>query len=390
MGAWILSSLGGVIPFVYTQGRSSEGATVTQLRVGLIGCGSIALSAHVPALAQLASIARLTAVCDVRGTVAERTATSVGITRWTTDYQDLLVDAEIDAVIIATPEFLHAEQAIAAATLGKHVLCEKPIAATLPEADAMIAAAETAGIHFMVGHSRRFTARYRNVRDLLDVGAIGEPVLIRENERRPRAQYSALNLPVEEWQPEAHREEAWKDLASYSGGVARGHAIHEMDLFRWFAGAEARSIFAESKITVNGREVPDAISIQLTFENEVLGACDLYSQAPSGYPYFHQLEIIGSKGVLRACDTDMVTLTRYDSGGMHFPTACESLLHINDAYVVEQRLFFESILGDTAVPLDPRDARAALELALAASHAAETGQRVDLPFAAATEAPWSG
>ena len=363
---------------------------MTQLRVGLIGCGSIALSAHVPAIARLAPLARLTAVCDVRGAVAERTAASLGIARWTTDYQDLLADAEIDAVIIATPEFLHAEQTIAAATLGKHVLCEKPIAATLSEADAMIATAQSAGIHFMVGHSRRFTARYRTVRDLLDADAIGDPVLIRENERRPRAQYSALNLPVDVWQPEADRVRSWKDLASYSGGVARGHAIHEMDLFRWFAGAEARSLFAESKITVDGREVPDTISIQLTFENGVLGACDLYSQAPSGYPYFHQLEIVGSTGVLRACDTDMVTLTRYDSDGMSFPTAYESLLHINDAYVAEQRLFFESILADTAVPLDPWDARAALELALAASHAAETGQRVDLPFVPATEAPWSG
>lgn len=353
---------------------------MSQVRVGLIGCGSIALSAHIPALSRLSALARLVTVCDIRSQVAEQTASRLGVPRWTADYQDVVHDPDVDAVIITTPEFLHAEQTIAAARAGKHVLCEKPIAATLAEADAMIAAAEAAGVHFMVAHSRRFTARYITVRELLDSGAVGEPLLIRENERRPRAQYSALNLPVDVWQPEPERQQSWKDIARYSGGVARGHAIHEMDLFRWFAGSEARSISAEAKITIPGREVPDAISIQLEFANGILAGCDLYSQAPSGYPYYHQLEIVGTKGILRARDTDMITLTRYDAGGMQFPTAYDSLLHITDAYVNEQRLFFEAVRNGTPVPLDPHDARAALELALAATYSAETGQRVDLPF----------
>jgi predicted dehydrogenase len=348
--------------------------------VGLIGCGSIALGAHVPALARLTSVARMVGICDVRVDVAEQTARSLGVERWTADFHDLLGDSTLDAVIITTPEFLHAEHTIAAAQAGKHVLCEKPIAATLAEADAMIAAAQQAGIHFMVAHSRRFTARYQMVRRLLDSGALGETVLIRENERRPRAQYSVLNLPVQVWQPEPDRRQSWKDIARYSGGVARGHAIHEMDLFRWFAGAEGQSVYAESKITVPGREVPDALTVHVEFENGVLAACDLYTQAPSGYPYFHQLEIIGTRAVLRARDTDMITLAKFDAQGGHFPTAYESLLHINDAYVNEQRLFFDSILHDRPVPLAPADARAALELSLAATHAAATGERVELPF----------
>lgn len=350
------------------------------VRVGLIGCGSIALSAHIPALSRLTSIASLVSICDVRVDVAEQTALSLGVGRWTGDFHDVLSDSTVDAVIITTPEFLHAEQTIAAAQAGKHVLCEKPIAATLAEADAMITATREAGIRFMVGHSRRFTARYQTVRQVLDAGDLGEPMLIRENERRPRAQYSALNLPVDVWQPESDRQQSWKDLARYSGGVARGHAIHEMDLFRWFAGAEGRSVFAESKISIPGREVPDALTFHVEFENGVLAACDLYSQAPSGYPYYHQLEIIGSRAVLRARDSDMITLTKFDSLGGHYPTAYESLLHINDAYVNEQRLFFEAILHDRPLPLDPADARAALELSLAATHSAMIGERVDLPF----------
>lgn len=324
-------------------------------------------------------MAVLTNVCDVRAEVAEQTAASYGAPKWTTNYQELLND-DLDLVIITTPEFLHAEQTVAAAQAGKHILCEKPIADTLAGADAMSEAAAAASVRFMVAHSRRFTARYRTVREILDSGAIGDVVLVRENERRPRAQYSVLNLPVDVWQPDRDDGRSWKDIAQYSGGVARGHAIHEMDLFRWFAGTEARSVSAESKIVLEGREVPDTLTFQVEFENGVLGACDLYTQAPTGYPYYHQLEIIGSEGILRARDRDMITTTRFDTDGMSYPTAYESLLHIDDAYITEQRLFFEAILNDTPLPLDPNDARAALEMALATTHSAETGQTVDIPF----------
>jgi len=354
---------------------------VEQLRLGLIGCGTIMVGAHVPALARLTTLARVVHVCDVRPAAAEYTAGLTGAARWCVDDRDLLDDREVDAVIVATPEFLHREQVVRAVRAGKHVLCEKPIATTLEEADEMIAAARAARVRFMVGHSRRFTARYIAVRRLLDAGAVGQPVLIRENERRPREQYGSLHLPVDAWKPDANRAESWRELAQYSAGPARTGAVHEMDLFRWFAGADARAVYAEAKTTVPGGEVPDALSIQVEFRNDVLAACDLYSRAPVGYPYYHQLEIVGTEGVLRARDTDMVTLTSYDRAGMHHPVAYESLLHITDAYAHEQRLFFQAILHDRPVPLDPHDARAALEMVLAAIRAAATGARVSLPDA---------
>ncbi len=79
-------------------------------------------------------------------------------------------------------------------------------------------------------------------------------------------------------------------------------------------------------------------------------------------------------------DTDLISVSRYDSDGMHFPTSYQSLLHIDDAYTAEQRMFFEAILAGTPPPLDPRDAMAALEVALAAIYSARTGQLVELPF----------
>jgi predicted dehydrogenase len=353
----------------------------------MIGCGAIALGAHIPALSRLDAVARLAHLCDVRSEVAESTARKHGVDQWTADYHELLADPSLDAVIITTPEFLHAEQTIAALEAGKHVLCEKPIAATLGEADAMIAAAERTGLLLMIGHSRRFTARYQRVREVVASGDLGELILIRENERRPRAHYSAMKLPVDHWQPETNKTGSWKDSARFSGGVARGHAIHEVDLFRWFAGAPAKSVWAESSITIAGREVPDALSFQLEFENGALGACDLFTNAPSEYPWYHQLEIVGTNGMLRARDSDMNTLVTFDATGGHFPASFATLLHVDDAYVNEQRAFCEAIFHDTALPVDTASARAALEMALAVTVSAETGHRVDFPL---THPPGSG
>ena len=353
---------------------------MVKLRVGLIGCGSIATSAHVPALQRLSALLRVRSVCDIRPGEAERVAQSLGAA-WTTDYRRLLDDPQIDAVVITTPEFLHAEQTLAAVEAGKHVLCEKPMARTLSEADAMIVAARAAGVQLMIAHSRRFTSRYRRAHELLEAGAIGEPVLVRENERRPRL--AGPNVPVSGWRPDPEKETTWYTQARYAAGTAFHIGVHEMDLLRWFAGSEARSVYMESKMTDSSQEVPDTVTIQIRFENGALGACDIFTHAPAGYPIHHEFEVFGTEGMLRSRDLDSLALTRFDSEGVKFPTAAESLLLVRDAYALEQRLFFESVVRGTPVPLDPRESRAALELALGAIQSSVTGQHVTLPLGAA-------
>jgi myo-inositol 2-dehydrogenase/D-chiro-inositol 1-dehydrogenase/scyllo-inositol 2-dehydrogenase (NAD+) len=346
------------------------------LRVGLIGCGGIAVSAHVPALQQLQSLVEVAMVSDIRSPAAESVAHTLGC-EWTADYRVLLDDATIDTVLICTPEFAHAEQAVAAAESGKHVLCEKPMARTLDQADSMLRAAANAGVRLMIAHSRRFTPRYRRAHEMLEAGAIGEPVLVRENERR--AQASAVVRPG--WQPDPAKKSTWYAQSDYSLGTILHIGVHEMDLFRWFAGAEASSVYMEARITGPDQEVPDTVVIQVRFANDALGVCEIYNQAPVGYPNHHEFEVFGTRGMLRALDMDSVSLTSFDSGGARFPTAAESLLLVREAYALEQRLFFESILYDLPTPLDPHEGRAALELALAAVESAATGQRVSLAHA---------
>jgi predicted dehydrogenase len=343
------------------------------LGIGVIGCGTIANSAHLPAIRHLSDRLKLVAVADVREEQAARAAREFGAEAYYTDYRQLLARPDIAIVDICTPEFLHREQVVAAAQAGKHILCEKPMADSIEAADAMLAAAARAGVKFMVGHSRRFTRRYREVRAAIDSGAIGAVRLVRENERRPRAMYSSLNLPSDYWSPTG---KPWISAAGFTLGAPMTNAVHETDLLRWFVGAEAESVQAESRVSDPDGEVSDFITITIRFRNGAIGATEVVNRLPHGYPYYHQLEVFGDSGLIRATDPTMVTLTDYRAEGLRQPINFATLLHIDDAYVAELRGLADAIVDDTPVPMPPQEARAALAIALAAVRSAAEGHEV--------------
>lgn len=352
--------------------------TSRRLRAGLIGTGTIAFSAHLPALRVLNHLVELVAVADIREENAARAAREYGAQAYYSDYRELLARGDLDFVDICTPEFLHAEQTKAAAAAGVHVLCEKPMSATLEEADRMISACHRAGVKLMIAHSRRFIGRYQHIRAAIDRGDIGEVRYVRENERRPLSMYDSLNLGTGYWTPEGDRP--WILKAGYSQGAALTNAVHETDLARWFIGANPRSVYARAQIVTPGAEVPDMLTYTIEFENGAIGAAEVVNQLPRGYPYFHLMEVIGREGRITAQDPYMSPLTVASMDGMtqklNFPT----LLHVDRAYVNEIEAFATAILEDTDPPLSPQDARAAVALSLAAVRSSELGVPVSLPL----------
>ena len=148
-------------------------------RIALIGCGwagerhARAYAQHGATLAWAIDANRARAEALVAALGAAGAATRVG-----TDFRAALADPDVDAVDICLPHDLHAPVTIAAAGFGKHILVEKPLAATLDEADAMIAAADRAGVVLMVAEHVRFDAVLLKVRDLLQAGVIGRPALV--------------------------------------------------------------------------------------------------------------------------------------------------------------------------------------------------------------------
>jgi predicted dehydrogenase len=343
-------------------------------RIGLIGCGGIARSAHLPAIAHLSGLVRLVAAADVRAEAARSAAAPFGADAYT-DYRQVLARRDVDMVILCTPEYAHREQVEAAAAAGKHVLSEKPMARTLAEADAMIDAARRAGVRLMIGHSRRFTGRYQQVRRAIDAGEIGEVRVLRENERRSRPPAGEAGTY---WTPEH-----WTGDPSRSVGAVLTNGIHEADLFRWFAGAEPVRVFAEHKTTRPGSLVPDFITFTVEFANGAVASAEVSNCLPPGYPSYHQLEIHGTRGSLRARDHDQQALMRYRDGGTDHPDSYHLLLHVQDAYVSELAQFVKAWREDRPVPLPAEEAREALRLALAADQSARTGRAVDLTAGAA-------
>lgn len=349
-----------------------------RLRVGLIGAGTIAFSAHLPAMRILDHLVELVAVADIREDNAARAAREFGASAHYADYREMLQREDLDFVDICTPEFLHAEQTEAAAAAGAHVLCEKPMSSTPEEADRMIAACEKAGVTLMIAHSRRFTGRYRQIRAAIERGDIGEVRYVRENERRPVAMYDSLDLGTGYWVPEGDRP--WIAKAAYTQGAALTNAVHETDLARWFIGRDAVSVYAQAQIVTPGAEVPDMISYTIEFDNGAIAAAEVVNQLPPGYPYFHMMEVIGRNGKINATDPTMSPLTVADRQGLtqklNFPT----LLHVDRAYVDEIEAFSRSLLAGDPPPLSPHDARAAVELSVAAVQSSASGKPVTLPL----------
>lgn len=188
--------------------------------MGLLGCGW-AGAQHLRALTALAPRADLQVVIDIDPERARTTAGERGAPAWATDYRPWLDRTQLDLLCICLPHHLHAEATIAAAEAGLHVLIEKPLAVTLAEADAMIAAAERAGVTLMVSENVRFQAAYARLAELLATGAIGRPFLVRI--AREHQMHAYL------------RQRPWF-IEQPSGGILYSGGIHDLELLRMLAG----------------------------------------------------------------------------------------------------------------------------------------------------------
>jgi predicted dehydrogenase len=144
------------------------------IRVALIGAGGIAVANHIPGI-RLCRDAEVTALCDPDTRALEAAAVASGVQRLYRDPEELLRDAPVDAVIIATPNRFHRDIAIAAASTGRHVLCEKPLALTVEDAERMVAAAEHAGVRHMTAFTYRYVPAMRYMKHLVESGAVGVP-----------------------------------------------------------------------------------------------------------------------------------------------------------------------------------------------------------------------
>ena len=249
---------------------------------GLVGCGDIARKRVAPALRDLESC-ELVAVSRADAARAESFAREFGARRWHADWRGLIEDAEVEAVYVATPVRLHAEQTIAAAEAGKHVLCEKPMALTVAECERMNAAAEANGVLLGVAYYRRFYPAVERVREVLESGEIGVPVV---------AQMNAF----ERFDPAPDHPRGWLLNRQQSGGGPMfDFGCHRVEvLFNLFGDVTAVKGLASNVIFE--REVEDTACAVLQFEN---GTQAVLSVTHAARDPQDTLEVFGSEGSVR-------------------------------------------------------------------------------------------
>jgi predicted dehydrogenase len=220
-------------------------------RWGLIGAGDIVQKRVAAALRDVAG-SEIVAVCRAQRDLAEAFAASVGARRWYGDWRVLLEDREIDGVYIATPVHLHAEQTIAAAEAGKHVLCEKPMALSAAECEPMLAACRANRVKLGVAYYRRFYPAVVRAKQILSSGEIGRPVL---------AQINAF----ERFNPAPDHPRHWfVEAARAGGGPMMDFGCHRLEVLMNLFGPVSDVKGITAQVAFN-REVEDTAIATMRF-----------------------------------------------------------------------------------------------------------------------------
>jgi UDP-N-acetylglucosamine 3-dehydrogenase len=256
------------------------------VRIGLVGAGLIARRAHLPAYRDDPA-SEVVAIASQRPENARAVAAEFGVPLVHESWQDLVADPEVEAVDICAPNHLHAEIAIAAARAGKHVLVEKPMALSLAEADAMIAAAQAARVVLMVAHNLRFSPLYRAVKRLVDEGAIGRPLAA-------RGAFMHAG-PDEFWG--ATSDWFW-DRARAGGGSLLDMGIHMVDLMRWTIRRPVVEVVAMTSRMLKPTPFDDNAIVLLRFEGGLVGS--VQSSWTARPQPDRSLTVYGEKGYVAA------------------------------------------------------------------------------------------
>ena len=295
------------------------------LKVGVIGVGNIG-TAHARILAGAVSGSSVAAVYDIDGARAAVLAAEVGA-RAASSPQELI--ESVDAIVIASPDDLHTEQAIACLTAQRPALCEKPLAPTLADARAVLDAELALGRRLItMGFMRRFDEGYTQLKGRLDSGVVGEPLLVTCLQRNPSV-----------------------SAAKTSAHTITGSLVHEIDINRWLLGEE----YATAEV-LSGRQSPhagpgmrDPLIVILRTHSNVLVQVQAFMNARYGYDV--RCEIVASDGVLSMSNGDFIVTARNGHQGVDVPL--HWLGRFGDAYRREMQAWVDAarvgvVTGPTA------------------------------------------
>ncbi len=335
-----------------------------QVRLGMIGAGFMG-GIHARIAAELPG-ADVIAVADIDEARAKSVGVSYGGQPYT-EYREMLARERLDAVIITTPETDHREPAVSAAEAGCHIFMEKPLAATLEDADAILQACQKADVRLMTGYILRFEACYAKIHEAIAQGEIGTFL----------SGYARRNATIQEGRRLGGRTSVINYLS-----------VHDVDQFLWYRpGHEVRTVFAKA---IQGRlmeelGVPDFSWLMLEFDDGALGVVECGWALTEGWSGFSdvKMNIIGTHGVL-SLDYNPMNLAQVTSDqGWTFPETRHWPV-VNDrlagAALLEMDHFIHCVRHNREPIVDGWAGRRSLEVALAAERSIAEGREVSLPL----------
>ena len=334
-------------------------------RVGVIGAGSIAQHCHLPGYKKCGNV-ELVAFADPALERHKEVLEKFPEMKGYKDYRRMLEVESLDVVSVCAPNKVHPPAAIAALEAGCHVLCEKPMATTMKEADAMIDAARRAQKRLMVGFTHRLFTGPQKCKELLKKKAIGKPFMMRVR--------FAHGGPYPGW---AKDPNTFYNPRTAAGGAMLDMGIHAIDLCLWLFG-KVNAVMAKSATIIKKIRVDDNAVLLLEFANGALGYIDV---GWTSKPGFNGFEIYGTEGSL-ICD---YAKGLQQCGGVASAGKDSKLewTMLDDhptrgGWEIEIPYWMDVVTGKKPLEMDAQAGKDSLAVALAAYQSSKKGKRVVL------------
>jgi predicted dehydrogenase len=345
-----------------------------RIRIGIIGCGEVTQINHLPSLKFLEDQFEVTAVSDVSASVLEAVGNLHHVSHRFLDYRDLLKSSQVDAVLITTPHAYHAPQTLAALEHGKHVLVEKPMAMTLEDADAVIAAQKRTGLIVQVGYMRRYASAFEEavtrVKKLESIRLARVHAVIGRNEFFSSSNSKVIrgsDVPAQviEAGKQLHQRKMHQAIGEASRALTTvyelmvGLCTHDLSAMRELIGIPKKVLYATQ------RQGGLYISAAFDYGEFVCHFETTIDQIPR---FDSHLEVFGNTQVLkvqydtpyvRHLATKLEIISATPDNGVHLETIQPAF---EDNFTREWRAFHRNVSTGSAPKTNPEDYRHDLEL----------------------------
>jgi UDP-N-acetyl-2-amino-2-deoxyglucuronate dehydrogenase len=341
------------------------------LKFALVGCGRISVR-HSQLLGEgIIAGANLVGVSDINADKAKKTAAKHNVPAFA-DMHEMMKTVQPDVVVVLTESGLHARHVIELARHGKHIVVEKPMALTLQDADAMIAAFDKAGIKLFVVKQNRFNVPVIKLREAVEAGRFGKPIMgtVRVRWCRPQSYYD---------------QDPWRGTWALDGGVLANQASHHVDLIEWMMG-DVVSVFAMTRTALAKIETEDTAVVVLRFASGALGVIEA-TTATRPKDLEGSISILGENGTVEIggfAVNEMKVWNFVDKTVGDEEVMTKYSVNPPNVYGFGHQAYYEHVVralshgGQNLV--DGLEGRKSLELINAIYESAETGQEVPLRF----------